>query len=420
VPSALPDGEPAPVDGRLPQPALDAVRGAAFGFYVHVPFCQTRCGYCDFNTYTAAELGPGVSRGGYADTVLREVQLAADVLTRGDVFGDRIPPVSSIFFGGGTPTLLPASHLGVIVREIAERFGVADDVEITTEANPETVTPGYLAGLRAQGFTRLSLGMQSAVPHVLQVLDRQHSAGRPEAAVQEARAAGFAHVNLDLIYGAPQETDADWQASLDAAIAAAPDHLSAYALVVEPGTALARQIAAGVVAAPDDDVLADRYVQADETLRQAGFEWYEVSNWARSPAARCRHNQLYWRDGNWWGAGPGAHSHVGGVRWWNVKHPVRYAARLDAGQSPAAGRETLSAGQRHTERVMLGIRTRDGLPMHELPETARRAVPQLITWGLVGHEALATERLVLTQRGRLLADGVVRELLGAVPAGRSG
>ncbi|MDT4995937.1 MAG: hypothetical protein QOD45_5, partial [Pseudonocardiales bacterium] len=372
MPSALPDGEPAPVDGRLPQPALDALRGAAFGFYVHVPFCQTRCGYCDFNTYTAAELGPGVSRGGYADTVLREVRLAVDVLSRGDVFGDRIPPVSTIFFGGGTPTLLPASHLGVVVREIAERFGLAEDVEITTEANPETVTPGYLSGLREQGFTRLSLGMQSAVPHVLQVLDRQHSSGRPEAAVQEARAAGFEHVNLDLIYGAPHESDADWQASLDAAIAAAPDHLSAYALVVEPGTALARQIATGVVAAPDDDVLADRYVQADETLRQAGFEWYEVSNWATSPAARCRHNELYWSDANWWGAGPGAHSHVGGVRWWNVKHPVRYAARLDAGQSPAAGREMLSAEQRHTERVMLGIRTRDGLPLHELPEPARR------------------------------------------------
>ncbi len=184
---------------------------------------------------------------------------------------------------------------------------------------------------------------------------------RPEQVVAEARAAGFEHVNLDLIYGAPYETDADWQASLDAAIAAGPDHISAYALVVEQGTALARQVASGVVPAPDDDVQADRYVMADEALRAAGFDWYEISNWARDEAARCRHNELYWSDANWWGLGPGAHSHVSGVRWWNVKHPARYAALLDAGSSPAAGRETLDDDARLTERVMLGVRRREGL-----------------------------------------------------------
>jgi putative oxygen-independent coproporphyrinogen III oxidase len=325
VPSALPSGEPAPADGRLPRPALDRARGKAFGVYAHVPFCQTRCGYCDFNTYTATELGDGVSRGSYADTMLRELRLAADVLGEGDATGDRVPPVSTIFFGGGTPTLLPAEHLGLVIREIGDRFQLADDVEITTEANPETVTPGYLSRLREAGFTRISVGMQSAVPKVLAVLDRQHRPGRPEQVVAEAHAAGFEHVNLDLIYGAPHETDADWQASLDAAVAAGPDHVSAYALVVEDGTALARQVAAGVVPPPDDDAQADRYLMADETLQAAGFEWYEISNWARSGAARCRHNELYWSDANWWGLGPGAHSHVGGVRWWNVKHPVRYA-----------------------------------------------------------------------------------------------
>jgi putative oxygen-independent coproporphyrinogen III oxidase len=406
VPSALPHGDPAPPDGRLPGAVLADAAQRPFGVYVHIPFCQTRCGYCDFNTYTAAELGSGVSRGSYADTVLSEVRLA------GAVLDGHTPIASTVFFGGGTPTLLPAEHLGLIITEIRETFGLAADAEITTEANPETVTPGYFAKLREAGFTRVSLGMQSAVPRVLEVLDRKHRPGRPEEGVAEARAAGFEHVNLDLIYGAPYETDADWQTSLDAAIAAGPDHVSAYALVVEEGTALARQVAQGVVPAPDDDVLADRYVLADETLRAAGFDWYEVSNWARSDAARCRHNELYWSDANWWGLGPGAHSHVSGVRWWNVKHPARYAALLESGASPAAGRETLDAQARLTERVMLAVRMRDGLALAELPPERAAVAPQLAGWGLVEHPALERGRVVLTQRGRLLADAVVRELLG--------
>ena len=293
--------------------------------------------------------------------MLHEIRLAADVLGDGDALGERIPPVSTIFFGGGTPTLLPAEHLGLVIAEIGERFGLADDVEISTEANPETVTPGYFAKLREAGFTRVSLGMQSAVPRVLEVLDRRHRPGRPEAAVAEAHAAGFEHVNLDLIYGAPYETDADWQRSLDAAVAAGPDHISAYALVVEDGTALARQVNAGVVPAPDDDVLADRYVMADETLSAAGYEWYEVSNWARSDAARCRHNELYWSDDNWWGIGPGAHSHISGVRWWNVKHPVALHGDGRGGPEP-------------------GCRTRDarpGRPLHRAGD-ARRAVARRV------------------------------------------
>jgi oxygen-independent coproporphyrinogen-3 oxidase len=397
----------------LPRAALDRAAGVPFGVYVHVPFCQVRCGYCDFNTYTATELGPGVSRGSYADTVLRELRLAADVLGDGDLFRDRIPPATSIFFGGGTPTLLPAEHLALIIREIRDRFGLAADAEITTEANPETVTPGYLAKLREAGFTRISIGMQSAVPRVLAVLDRQHRPGRPEQVVAEARAAGFEHVNLDLIYGAPHETDADWQASLDAAVAAGPDHVSAYALVVEEGTALARQVATGVVPAPDDDAQADRYVMADETLTAAGFEWYEISNWARGPSARSRHNDLYWTDATWWGLGPGAHSHVGGVRWWNVKHPARYAALLDAGRSPAAGRETLDDAARFTEQVMLGVRRRDGLAVASLPASAQDVLPQLAGWGLLEPRQLDGGRVVLTQRGRLMADAVVKELLAA-------
>jgi putative oxygen-independent coproporphyrinogen III oxidase len=406
VPSALPAGDPPPPDGRLPTSVRDAARGVPFGIYVHVPFCQTRCGYCDFNTYTAPELGAGISRGSYVDTVLLELRLARHVLR------DVGPLASTVFFGGGTPTILPADHLGLIVREIRDLFGLVPDVEITTEANPDSVTPAYFDKLRAAGFTRVSLGMQSAIPHVLAVLDRTHRPGRPEEAVAEAHAAGFDHVNLDLIYGAPHETDADWQASLDAAIRVRPDHISAYALVVEDGTALARQVASGALPPPDDDVLADRYVQADETLRRAGFEWYEVSNWARSAAARSRHNLLYWREANWWGIGPGAHSHISGVRWWNVKHPVRYSAMLEAGRSPAAGRETLNERARLTERLMLGVRLREGLDVRDLPRPSRAKLPQLVTWGLAEAAASRDGRLALTQRGRLLADAVVRDLLG--------
>ncbi len=412
VPPAQPHGDPAPSDGRLPRSALARAADVPFGVYVHVPFCQTRCGYCDFNTYTAAELGPGVSRHSYADTLVSEVRFAAAVLADGSG-GSRMPPVSTVFFGGGTPTLLPAEHLGLVVDEIAQRFGLAEGVEVTTEANPETVTPAYFAALREAGFTRVSLGMQSASPTVLAVLDRAHRPGRPEAAVAEARAAGFEHINLDLIYGSPHETDADWRASLDAAIQAGPDHVSAYALVVEEGTALARQVASGVVPPPDDDVLADRYVMADETLQAAGYDWYEISNWARSGAARCRHNELYWTDANWWGFGPGAHSHVGGVRWWNLKHPVRWTARVEAGESPAAGRETLDEQARLTEWLMLGVRRREGLPVLSLPESARAVLPQLAQWGLVDRRAVDGGRLMLTQRGRLMADAVVKELLAA-------
>jgi putative oxygen-independent coproporphyrinogen III oxidase len=406
MPPALPIGDPAPADGCLPAAALRGAAETPFGIYVHVPFCQARCGYCDFNTYTATELGPSVSRDSYADTLLLELRLARDVLA------DGVSPVSTIFFGGGTPTLLPAGQLGVIVAEIRELFGVVDGAEITTEANPESVTPAYLDKLLEAGFTRLSVGMQSAVPRVLEVLDRKHQPGRPERVVAEAHAAGFEHVNLDLIYGAPYESDDDWQASLDAAIGAGPDHISAYALVVEQGTALARQVARGIVPAPDDDVLADRYVQADDALQRAGYDWYEVSNWSRGADARCRHNELYWRDANWWGAGPGAHSHVGGVRWWNVKHPVRYAADLEAARSPAAGRELLDEQARRTEKIMLGVRLREGLPLSVVPEAAVGKVPQLITWGLLDPASHRAGRVVLTQRGRLLADAVVRDLLG--------
>jgi oxygen-independent coproporphyrinogen-3 oxidase len=404
----LPSGDPPPPDGRLPRPALERAAGVPFGIYVHVPFCQVRCGYCDFNTYTATELGPGVSRGSYADTVLHELQLAAAVLGDGDLFRNRIPPVTSIFFGGGTPTLLPAEHLGLILAEIGAEFGLAPDAEITTEANPESVTPASLAALRTGGFTRISFGMQSAVPHVLTTLDRVHSPGRPLTAVAEARAAGFEQVSLDLIYGTPGESPADWRTSLEVALSARPDHISAYALVVEDGTKMASRVRRGELPLPDDDDLADKYLLAEELLSGAGYQAYEVSNWAVRPDAVCRHNLGYWRGDDWWGIGPGAHSHVGGTRWWNVKHPAAYAARLASAQSPAQAREVLSAADRALERVLLEIRLAEGMPLDRLSDGGRDRVAGLQARSLV---TVTDDRLSLTLNGRLLADAVVRELV---------
>ncbi len=405
MPSALPDGDPAPPDGALPASALDGVGSRPFGFYVHVPFCTVRCGYCDFNTYTAAELGHGVSRTSYADMVVEEVRLARKVL------GDRDVRVDTVFFGGGTPTLLPPEDLVRVLAAIDGELGLAPGAEVTTEANPDSVDPASLAALREGGINRISLGMQSAVPHVLAVLDRTHDPARVPQAVAWARTAGFEEVSLDLIYGTPGESAEDWQNSLAATVAAGPDHVSAYALIVEEGTALARRIRRGEVPMPDDDDLADKYLAADEALERHGFTWYEVSNWSRSRGTRCRHNELYWTGADWWGAGPGAHSHVGGVRWWNVKHPAAYADRLGAGVSPAHGREVLDAETRRVEQVLLRIRLRDGLPVELLDDAGRAALPAQVADGLLVPGALERGRVVLTLRGRLLADAVVRALL---------
>jgi putative oxygen-independent coproporphyrinogen III oxidase len=399
-----PVGEPVPADGSLPELSTARLGTAPFGVYVHVPFCVTRCGYCDFNTYTGAELGSGASRDSYPALAIEEIRLAARVL------GGRTGPVQTVFFGGGTPTLLPPDGLGAMLRAIDDEFGLAPDAEVTAEANPETVDERTLAALRAAGLTRLSMGMQSAVPHVLAVLDRVHEPGRPERCVQWARAAGFEQVSLDLIYGTPGESDADWLASLDAALAAGPDHLSAYSLIVEDGTRLAARIRRGELPPPDDDVLADRYVMADERLATAGLDWYEVSNWAAGPASRCRHNELYWTGGDWWGVGPGAHSHIAGTRWWNVRHPAAYAQRISAGASPGQARELLTDSERATERIMLLTRLVAGCPVAELSPVGGAAAQQAAADGLVSAEALAGGLVQLTQRGRLLADAVIRAI----------
>lgn len=397
--AAPPDAHPP--DGSLPAPARAGIGSRPFGVYVHVPFCATRCGYCDFNTYTPGELSSTASPASWLTGLRAELDLAARVTGA--------PAAGTVFVGGGTPSLLGADGLADVLSAVRASFGLAPDAEVTTESNPESTSAAFFAGIRDAGYTRVSLGMQSAAPHVLATLDRTHTPGRAVAAAREARAAGFDHVNLDLIYGTPGETDADLDASLAAVLAAEVDHVSAYALIVEDGTAMARKVRRGELPMPDDDVLASRYERLDAGLVAAGLDWYEVSNWA-APGAECRHNVGYWDGGDWWGAGPGAHSHVGGVRWANVKHPARYAELLAAGKSPAAGREELTAAEAHTERVMLTTRLRRGLDPAELGAAELAVAAERVADGLLTE----TEgRLVLTPRGRLLADGVIRDVLVA-------
>lgn len=379
-------------------PALQPSPGQPFGLYVHVPFCITRCGYCDFNTYTPAELG-GVNPDAWLAALGEELRLAAARLGG--------PTVSTVFVGGGTPSLLGGERVAKLLDMVRDQFALAPGAEVTTEANPESAWPDFFAAIRDAGYTRVSLGMQSVSPRVLGVLDRIHTPNRSADAAREALAAGFEHVSLDLIYGTPGESDDDLLRSVDTAVETGVDHVSAYALVVEEGTALARRVRRGELAAPDDDVLAHRYELVDERLSAAGLSWYEVSNWCR-PGGECRHNLGYWDGGEWWGAGPGAHGYVGATRWWNVKHPNAYAASLADGALPVSGFEQLDAGALHTEEVLLKTRLRQGLPLDRLGPAERRRAETAVADGLLSAEG---DRLVLTPRGRLLADAVVRTLL---------
>lgn len=365
-----------------------------FGVYVHIPFCSVRCGYCDFNTYTADELGDGATRSTYADSAITEIRRHAET------FGPR--QVDTVFFGGGTPTQLGSTELVRILRAIDDEFGLAPGAEVTTEANPDSVNPESLRELSDGGFARISFGMQSAVPHVLAMLDRTHDPARVPDAVAWARAAGFEQVSVDLIYGTPGESLGDWRTSLDAVIALDVDHVSAYALIVEDGTAFARKVARGEVVLPDDDETATKYELADALFADAGLTWYEVSNWARDSAARCRHNELYWRSDDWLGIGPGAHSHVARERWWNVKHPAAYAQRLAAGESVRCDGESIDEATARLEDVMLRLRLREGIDVAVL-----KNIDAMVQDGLL---VTASGRASLTPKGRLLADHVIRSV----------
>lgn len=380
-------------------PGLVPTPGRPFGIYIHVPFCATRCGYCDFNTYTPTELG-GANPDGYLVALRAELAAAADRL-------GAPPQVQTVFVGGGTPSLLGAAGLTTVLDAIREHFVLATGAEVTTEANPESTSPALFAQLRAAGYTRLSLGMQSAARHVLATLDRVHSPGRAPEAAREARAAGFDHVNIDLIYGTPGESDDDLIRSIDVALEGGVDHISAYALTIEDGTAMGRRVRRGEMAPTDDDVLAHRYELADQRLQAAGLDWYEVSNWSR-PGGECRHNVGYWDGGEWWGAGPGAHGYVGSTRWWNIKHPSAYALSVADGRLPVADFEQLDATAAHFEDVMLRLRLRRGLAADSLSDRELGRVRIAVDDGLLRIDG---DRLVLTDRGRLLADAVVSTVL---------
>ena len=401
--SQLPDGLAMPLNGALPSTVGVGALGKTMSAYVHIPFCRVRCGYCDFNTYTATELR-GVSRASYVEELKKEIALSIDVLQRADV---SLRPLHTVFFGGGTPTLLPVSDLADALQALRDSHGIEPEAEITVEANPDTLTAEYVDGLVRAGFTRVSVGMQSAVPHVLSALDRTHNPAAVDQAVSTIHSAGL-EASIDLIYGAPGESLADWRRSLEQAISLNTGHVSAYALIVEDGTALARKISSGAMDAPDDDLQAEMYELADELLSKAGFQWYEISNWAKSQQQQSQHNLAYWNNQDWWGYGPGAHSAIGGTRFWNVKHPAAYAGRLAEAHSPALSYETPDQQAVTLEQVLLGSRLAAGIPTQGHDP---QAISTLIARGLIDGKRAIEGRIELTLSGRLRADEVVRELL---------
>ncbi|WP_257183581.1 radical SAM family heme chaperone HemW [Corynebacterium cystitidis] len=369
----------------------------SFGVYIHVPFCATRCGYCDFNTYTPHETKSSYAQ--YLDALEKELELAAEQVAQ---------QAQTVFIGGGTPSLLGHSGLARILQAVRNTFGLAPGAEVTTESNPESTSPEFFAGLSEAGFTRISLGMQSAATPILKVLDRTHTPGRAVAAAREARQAGFEHVNLDMIYGTPTETEDDVKLTLDQLLSAEPDHVSAYSLIVEDGTAMARKVRRGELPAPSEDTFADRYELIAHTLEAEGFDWYEVSNWAK-PGGECQHNLLYWRGGRWWGAGPGAHSYIGSTRFFNVKRPERYAQELNDARLPIADRETITADEHHMEQVMLGLRLKEGIPVEWVGQAALPVVRRYEAAGRL----IVDKRIRVTATGRLLADGIVTDILAS-------
>lgn len=406
----MPDGELAPLSGLLPTSAAVGLSQRTLHAYLHIPFCRVRCGYCDYNTYTSTELR-GVTQNSFLDNLLSEISFSKSVLQQ---LGSQHRKFSTVFFGGGTPTQLAAEQLALVLETLRNEFGIEENAEVTTEANPDTVDERYLNTLAEAGFTRVSIGMQSSVASVLKILDRTHNPENVAKAVAAAKAAGL-QVSVDLIYGTPGESLDDWRESLSTAIGLEPNHISAYSLIVEPGTKLARQVRSGELNQPSDDDHADKYEIAEDVISAAGFDWYEVCNWSKGDSTMSQHNLAYWRSNDWWGYGPGAHSHIGGTRWWNVKHPSAYAQRLVAGESPALARETLDDTAKATERILLELRLRDGMSIDYLKSVnsqVAKPISQFIADGMVNAEDAIRGQLTLTLKGRLLADALVRDLLG--------
>ena len=404
----LPLGDKPPENGLFTSSEIMGSDSRSFHAYVHIPFCTVKCGYCDFNTYTSNELGT-LKQSDFAATLIGEISLSSNILQQSNVAPRKL---KTVFFGGGTPSLLPATDLIAILNALESNFGFQSDAEITFEANPDSVTRESLSALKEAGFTRISIGMQSAVPDVLKTLERTHNPENVAIALEIAKSLGF-RTSLDLIFGAPGESLSQWEDTIDQVIGLDPGHLSAYSLIVEPGTKLARQISSGELTEVDEDLQADKYELADKLLSKAGYSWYEISNWSKTPELKSNHNLAYWSGQDWWGYGPGAHSHLGSVRWWNHKHPLTYANLLEKNTSPAAGREQLDSETAALERILLESRTSEGMSIDQIKKLqpgSELAISQLIADGLIeGPEAIAG-KLLLTLKGRLLADAVVRAL----------
>ena len=375
-------------------------------FYVHIPYCVKRCGYCDFNTYTPAELkiSTGLTQisNSYIDLLIKEIDLAKSQVGQATV--------PSIFFGGGTPSLMEPTDIARVIQEINDKFGLTHNCEITLETNPDTVDKAKLAAFKAAGVNRISFGMQSAVPHVLATLDRTHNPDNLPQVTKWAAEVGFKDVSVDLIYGTPGESLDDWQLSIDAALALPINHISAYALIVEEGTKLANGIKRGEIANVDDDLTAEKYLMADDAFTKAGFTWYELSNWSKN-AGESKHNIAYWLNKNWWGAGPGAHSHINGKRWWNVKHPNLYREKLQQNISPELDSEILEPIQIESERLMLSIRLPDGITKDSLSAKQILSLDQYLQSGALDAAKWDAGSVSLTLSGRLIADRIVREIL---------
>ena len=392
--AALPEGDPAPSDGKLPN--IGNLKNKPFSLYVHVPYCSKRCGYCDFNTYTPSELDRDDQIDSWLNSAIKETIFARRIL------GEELS-VDTIFFGGGTPSLLEANVIKEFITNASNHFNLKKDLEITLEANPDTITQSKAEDWRKAGINRISIGMQSSVKNVLQVLDRTHNPANVLNSVENIKNAGFSNFSLDLIYGTPGETLEDWSNTLKDAIAINPPHISAYSLVIEPGTKMGAQLSRGEIKAVSDDDAADKYQLAEKMLTDNGYTWYEISNWAKDNK-ECQHNLNYWKGNNWWGIGPGAHSHINGVRWWNKKLPKNWRESLEQDQSPALARENLTNEQIRNEEVMLLSRLKTGINKADFDQ---KKVERLIADKLVNE---VSGNLELTLEGRLLADVVFRQL----------
>jgi len=392
--AAFPEGDPAPSDGKLPN--IGNLKNKPFSLYVHVPYCSKRCGYCDFNTYTPSELDRDDQIDSWLNSAIKETIFARRIL------GEELT-VDTIFFGGGTPSLLEANVIKEFITNASNHFNLKKDLEITLEANPDTITQSKAEYWRKAGINRISIGMQSSVKNVLQVLDRTHNPANVLNSVENLKNAGFSNFSLDLIYGTPGETLEDWSNTLKDAIAINPPHISAYSLVIEPGTKMGAQLSRGEIKAVSDDDAADKYQLAEKMLTDNGYMWYEISNWAKDNK-ECQHNLNYWKGNNWWGIGPGAHSHINGVRWWNKKLPKAWRESLEQDQSPALARENLTNEQIRNEELMLLSRLKTGINKADFDQ---KKVDRLIADKLVNE---VSGNLELTLEGRLLADVVFRQL----------